>query len=155
MTHREFSFGISCGLALLVFWATGCKKACTYEAPPAVQITPIYIKTNPIGQGPPIEFLRQSDTVLQEASEEGGRVFYTGGWDGVTLPLDYTRNELIFTFLHQGERNTVRLRYRVEERYVDSSCGFVTEFKGLQLVSHDLVDCRINDQELLLYYRLD
>ncbi|MBX3102883.1 MAG: hypothetical protein KF690_10270 [Bacteroidetes bacterium] len=144
-------------LGFLCVWGlAACRKECDYKAPPAVQITPIYIKTNPIGQGgPPIQFLPQPDTVLEEAGEEGGGVFYTGGWDGLTLPLDYTRNELLLYFRHEGELNRVRLRYKVVERWIDSSCGFVTEYTDLQLLTHDLIDCRINDQELQLYYRLD
>jgi hypothetical protein len=143
---------------LLILMGTGalctaCYRDCSYAPPPGVQITPMYIITQSIGNGPPIQFIPQSDTVLQAAGETQGAMFYAGGWDGIELPLDYTRNEILYYFVHKGDTNTLRLHYDVEERWIGNNCGMATEFKNLRILTHDFVDCRITDNELRIYYQ--
>lgn len=139
-------------LCLLALVVSACQQDCSYEPPPTVSITPVYIRTNATGPAPPIQFIDQQDQILTEAGEVGGLVFFDGSFNGVQLPLDWRRNAISYYFIHQGDTNRINIRYAVNERYESAECGFVTEISELEIVSHDFVDARVNDQELQIFY---
>lgn len=142
-------------LLLCLLLATACRKECDYKRPDPVSITPIYIVTDNSGTGPPIQFVPESDLVLQEAGELGGTIFHNGTADGATLPLDWQRSTITYYFRHEGTTYQLTLSYTVQERYMGHECGFVTEYTNLRIISHNLVDAKVNDQELRLYFVAD